>query len=260
MTQKTSRKKLTSKIVKAEQASDILLQEMWRLRLDYLELKISRDDDWERFCKNLKQPRTLLITFRDSAGDLQGFFTFAFNPVEHEGRKALLILSKYYYVAKAFRGHPKITSAAWRLLPKILLRYGLRQIYFVAFSFPTSFVSLSRTFGHAMTLQSPDTPDWEKHVLEAFVISQNKENWDVSAKVIRHQNVPVGEDREDSQSVSKLRSEYLQANPEWFEGNSLPIMMKFDWPTIKAVIKTNLRRQKRISGARERALTGPKSR
>ncbi|TNC82210.1 MAG: hypothetical protein C9356_04125 [Oleiphilus sp.] len=249
MPEKSSQKKLTSRIIKAEKASDILLQEMWRLRLDYLELKIERDDDWERFCSNLRQPRTLLITFRDSRGDLQGYFTFAFNPVEHEQRRALLILSKYYYVAKDFRGHPKITSAAFRLLPKIFLRYGFRQIYFIAFSFPTSFVSLSRTFGKAMTLQSPDTPDWEKHVLEEFVISQNGSNWDKQAKVIRHQNVPIGEDREDSKSVSKLREEYLQANPDWAEGNSLPIMMKFDWPTIKAVLKTNLRRRKRIQGS-----------
>ena len=241
-----ARQTVHAKITKGERASDILLQEMWRLRLDFLNLKISRDDDWERFRDRLKQPHTLLINFRDRDKQLQGFFTFAFTPVQHQEKKALLILSKYYYVRPEYRGHPKITVAAWRLLPKILFRYDLRQIYFVAFSFPTSFVSLSRTFGRVMTLQNPATPAWEKKVLEDFVRNQNGKDWDNSAQLIRHQNVPFGEDREASKGISVLREQYLELNPDWAEGNSLPIMMKFDWPTIQSLLQTNRRRSKRV--------------
>ena len=192
----------------------------------------------------LNKDNTLIFSFWGE-GALQGYFTFSFNPVEHAKRKALLVHSKYYYVRPAYRGHSKITAAAWRLLPGIIWRYGLRQLYFAAFSFPTSYVSLSRTFGRVMTIQSSVTPAWEKYIFEAFVKEQSGQDWDEQASLIRHQNVPFGEDKLPSSSVKKLRSEYESLNPEWADGVSLPILMKFDWQTIKSILGNNFRRMSR---------------
>lgn len=225
-----------------EDADETLLRQMWRLRLDYLVLNASEEQDWRTFSSLLRRPDTRLITFWDEGGILQGYFTFAFHPVSHGGRSGLLVHSKYYYVRTAFRGHPKITTAAWKLWPGILLRYGLKRMYFVAFSFPSSFVSLSRTFGSVMTLQNADTPEWEKTVLQHYVVDQAMSHWDARAGVIRNQNLPIGEDRPPSRSVAGLRQQYEAMNPEWQQGVSLPIMMRFDWPTIKSVLHNNARR------------------
>jgi len=241
------RASLKSKIVSGEKCSELVLQEMWRLRLDFLELRMDRDDDWEYFKSVLRRPNTLLVLFRDSKKQLQGYFTFAFKPVERDQRKALIVHSKYYYVRPEYRGHPKITSAAWRLWPGIIMRYGIKQLYFVAFAFPTSFVSLSRTFGSVMTLQSKQTPMWEHQTLLDYVRSESEENWDETHQLIRNQNVPQGEHKPLSKAIrsneiKSLQSLYLSLNPDWEQGVSLPIMMKFDWPTIKSVLKNNWRR------------------
>lgn len=242
---RNTKKQLRVSIVEGANAGDTLLREMWRLRLDFLNLTIPEAEDWRKFSGFCTRPNTLLINFFDEAGGLQGYFTFSFNPVEHENRKALLIHSKYYYVRPAYRGHSKITSAAWRLLPGIFRRFGLRRIYFVAFSFPTSFVSLSRTFGRVLTVQDEQTPAWEKTILENFARSLTNQDWDEQRKLIVNQNVPIGEDRPVTPSVQQLHSQYLSINPDWMSGISLPIMMKFDWATIKSVLHTSLRRSRR---------------
>ncbi|MDX1452733.1 MAG: hypothetical protein R3183_09265 [Oleiphilaceae bacterium] len=234
--------KLSCRVYQGEDAPEQVLNAMWRLRLDFLHLKRDESEDRQRFTALLRKPHTQLLTFWDATGALQGFFTLAFNPVSREGRKALLLHSKYYYVRPAFRGHPKITSAAWRLLPGVIMRYGVRRLYFVAFSFPTSFVSLHRTFGRVMVLQDAATPEWERLVLNDYVAGQAGQDWDEGAKLIRNQNVPFGEDRPASRSVATLRERYEALNPEWEQGCSLPIMMKFDLPTIKAVLHNNVRR------------------
>lgn len=244
------RSPLKAKIVSGERCSELLLQEMWRLRLEFLELKIERDDDWDQFKTVLRRPNTLLILFRDKQKQLQGYFTFAFKPIVRDERQALIVHSKYYYVRPKYRGHPQITAAAWRLWPGIIMRYGMKQMYFIAFSFPTSFVSLSRTFGQVMTLQSVQTPAWERQTLIEFVRSETAESWDETQRLIRNQNVPQGEHKPlskavQSKDIKSLQTLYLSMNPDWEQGVSLPIMMKFDWPTIKSVLKNNWRRSKR---------------
>jgi len=187
MTKKNRRPrlKLNARIVPGPNASHSELEAMWRLRLEYLDLRLSEQADWERFCYYCQKDRTVLALFEDEAGALQGYFTFTFEPIDQSGRKALLIHSKYYYVRTAARGHPKITSSAWRLLPGLIRRYGLRRIYLVAFAFPTSFVSLSRTFGGGMAVQGPIARKWGREALSSFARQWWGRGWDGGACVFR---------------------------------------------------------------------------
>ena len=238
-------KPLQTKVVEGRKADEDLIRDMWRLRLDFLRLTTSEEQDWQKFRDVCIREKTILITFLDDKGTLQGYFTFCFKPIDHEDRKALLVHSKYYYVRPEYRGHPKITSSAWPLLPGMIWRYGFRRIYFVAFSFPTSYVSLTRTFGHSMPIQSDTTPAWEKSVLEQFAKDSVGMDWDSQNKLIVNQNIPFGEDRPPSASVKDLRSTFEAYNPNWSEGKSMPIMMRFDLGMVKSVLSTSLRRQKR---------------
>mgnify|MGYP000367810989 FL=1 len=244
-TNSKTKKQLKSRIIEGASAPEKVLRDMWQLRLDFLNLSITKDQDWLKFSAICKRENTLLITFYDHDDVLQGYYTFAFCPVAHENRKALLVHAKYYYVRPAFRGHPKITSSSFKLIPGMIWRFGFRQIYVVAFSFPTSYVSLSRTFGGAMAIQNESTPDWEKTVLEDYASSQTGNDWDNKQKLIFNQNIPIGEDRPASDNVKDLNLQFQSMNPDWKDGISMPIMMKFDLATIKSVIKTNLRRKRR---------------
>lgn len=242
---KPARKKLRCKILVGAEVAESVIKEMWRLRLDFLQLRLSEEADWEKFCAICRAPNTLLVNFYDSHAQLQGYYTFAFHPVAYQQRKALLIHAKYYYVRPAYRGHPKITSSSLKLIPGVIRRYGLRQLYCVAFSFPTSYVSLSRTFGGAMAIQKASTPDWEKKVLADYSREQSGSDWDQQQQLIVNQNIPFGEDKPPSDNVQQLRDEYQTMNPNWADGVSMPIMMKLDWPTIKSIVATALRRSKR---------------
>lgn len=245
-TRSKSRGKLFTKVVECQHADEELLRRMWTLRRKFLTLKnISEEEDFKRFKGYCTIPNTYLFTFWDEHEQLQAYFTFALNPVQEGKHKALLIHSKYYYVNTGYRGHPKITSAAWPMMPKFLWRYGFRRIYFIAFTFPPSFVSLSRTFGKVLTIQGDVARDWEKTMLESYVSGFNGADWDAEKKVIRNQSVPIGEDKPASKGVSVLRDVYLGMNPDWSDGVSLPIMMRFDWETMKNVINTSFRRNKR---------------
>ncbi len=245
-TRSKSREKLITKVVECQDATETLLRAMWQLRRNFLTLKgITEDADYARFKGYCTLPNTFLFTFWDEQNELQAYFTFALNPVSEAGHKALLIHSKYYYVNTRFRGHPKITTAAWPMMPKFLWRFGFHRIYFIAFTFPPSFVSLSRTFGKVLTIQGEVAQPWEKVMLERYVAGFNGEDWDASKKVIRNQSVPIGDDKASTRGVSTLRSSYLQMNPEWENGVSLPIMMRFDWETIRNILGTSFRRTKR---------------
>ena len=244
-TRSRTSKKLFAKIIESKDASVPLLREMWHLRLAFLTLNISEQEDFAKFQDYCTRANTFLITFRDEHKALQGYYTFMFKPVEHLNKKALLIHSKYYYVNTGFRGHPKITSAGWSILPIILKRYGLKRMYFVAFTFPSSFISLSRTFGKVYTIQGENASDWEKVILENFARELNGTDWGTQLKLILNQNIPHGENKTETSKINQLRRQYLKFNPEWEKGRSLPIMMRFDWAMIKSVLSTSMRRKKR---------------
>jgi hypothetical protein len=236
---------LQAKCIKSEKVGEPQLKELWILRLAYLKLTMTEAQDYRRFCDYCTRPNTYIFTFRDSSGDLQAFYTFSSHLADHDGKKGVLLHSKYYYVNTPARGHPKIPASAWQLLPKLLLGYGLKRLYIVAFSFPTSYVSLTRTFGRSYTIQGDDATPWERSVLASLAYELNGENWDAKNGVIRQQNVPIGEDKAASKNVTELREAYLRMNPQWAEGVSLPIMMRLDLATIKSLIETNIRRSKR---------------
>ncbi|RMF14738.1 MAG: hypothetical protein D6758_11035, partial [Gammaproteobacteria bacterium] len=123
-----------------------------------------------------------------------------------------------------------------------LRRYGLRRIYFAALTFPTSFVSLSRTFGRVYTLHEAATPPWERAILRQFARDTYGDDFDESAGIARHQNVPQGENRPVPDDIAQRVARYERMNPEWRDGCSLPIMMRLDVPTAVSTLKTSARR------------------
>ncbi len=244
-TRSKTRKKLYTQVVESKDADEGLLRDMWRMRLKFLTLRVPEEEDFKIFKDYCTRPDTFLFTFRGGNDEVGAFFTFSFHKVDKANRKALMIHSKYYYVDTPYRGHPKITSAAWPMMPKFLWRYGLRRIYFATFTFPTSFVSLSRTFSRVYTIQGDLADEWEKSMLENLAQQLNGDYWDAKEKLITSMGVPQGEDKAASDGVTQLRQEYERYNPNWREGKSLPIMMRFDVATMKSVISTSLRRNKR---------------
>lgn len=238
-------KKLNTVITEGKYAENSLLRDMWLLRRDLLTLNQTEENDWQYFRDFCSRDHTYLFTFVDSQGQLQGFFTFTFKSFSKGRKRALLALSKYYYVNPDYRGNSAITSAAWRIFPKAMWRYGLRQLYVTAFVFPASYVSLSRTFGGVKTIQRQKTTDWEQEILEDFAEEIYGENWDRADKLVRNQNAPFEENKGKTQSIQALRSEYETINPNWREGVSVPILMKLDFHTIHSVLSTSIRRMRR---------------
>lgn len=237
--------KLKVVITDGTRADDKLIMNMWQLRRNLLDLHQAEEDDLHYFHNFCTRNNTYLFTFYDSEEKLQGFFTFTFKTFDNDRSKSLLIFSKYYYVNPSFRGHSSITSAAFRLLPKIIRRFGLRSMYITAFVYPSSYVSLSRTFGGLKTIQAGDTTAQEQSMLESFAVEIYGKNWDNADKLVKNQNAPYEENKGKTANIQALRHEYESINPNWRNGISVPILVKFNFHTIFNIVSTSYRRMVR---------------
>ncbi len=242
---KMMNRKLRVTITEGTQADEKLLHSMWQLRRNLLDLHQSEEDDLHYFHDFCTRNHTYLFTFQDADDTLQGFFTFTFKTFDNVESKSLFILSKYYYVNPMYRGHSSITSAAFRILPKAIRRYGMRSMYITAFVFPSSYVSLSRTFGGLKTIQADNITNREQSMLENFAEEIYGENWDNTEKLVKNQNAPYEENKGKTRSIQALRQEYENINPNWRNGISVPILVKFNLHTIHNILSTNIRRMSR---------------
>ena len=223
-------------------APEVLLRELWRLRVEMLDLCKSPDADWQYFQAFVSAPDSAILTFHDTADRVQGFFTIAFMPVEHLGKKGLLLYSKYFYFRRAYRGHYKTILAPWVLLPIGFRNYGLRSIHFVSTTYPQSFVSLSRSAGNVRALHSADISPWQSAALTEFAATLYPDDFDGSSGIVRNQNVVDTPSMPRSPESRALHDEYLRLNPDWRDGNTLPIIFSVDPTLIRTVTKRTLRR------------------
>jgi len=217
------------------------VREAWELRLEMLTLTTSREDDWAYFSRFVAGPDRCLFSFVDPDGALQGFFSIAFMPFQHAGRRGLLMYSKYFYFRRAYRGHPKTVLAPWKLVPLSIRRFGLRHLHFVTTAFPQSYVSLYRTSGRVYSLREPDTPEWQRHALHAFATEFCGEHFDAQTGLVGGSNVADSPSAARSEEARALAAKYEQLNPNWRDGFALPIIFNVDARLVFHNVKRVLR-------------------
>lgn len=222
-----------------------LIRELWALRRRYITLSKSEEADKAYFSEFISADNSLVASFHAPDGTLGGFFTIAQIPVEHEGRKGLLLYSKYFYFDKTYRGHYKTLLAPWLILPKAFRRFGLRHLYFVTTAFPQSYVSLARSTGNVRALHDEKTTGWERHALDYFSRHFFGEDWQAERGVVINQNVADSESVARGEEARRLTENFERLNPAWREGQSLPIIFPVDWTTISHSFKRTFRRLRR---------------
>lgn len=224
---------------------EALLRELWELRVSLLTLTKSPEEDWAYFRKFATRDDGALLAFLDPAHRARGFFTMTYLPMEHDGRRGLLLYSKYFYFQASHRGHPMTMVAPWVLLPRAVRRYGLRRIYFVTSAFPQSYVSLARTSGNVMTLKDEHLRPWEKEALTRFATEIYGSDFDAEQGLVGNQNVADSPSLRMSDEAKALRERYEQRNPEWRDGYSLPLLFRFDAGLIWNNVRRGLRQLRR---------------
>lgn len=222
--------------------SEELLREIWALRVEMLALNTSPEDDWRYFSAFVRRDDTAVLAFFDTNSAVQGFFTVSYLPVEHDGRKGLLFFSKYFYFRRAFRGHYKTMLAPWVLIPKALRRFGLRSLHFVTSTYPQSFVSLSRASGNVVSLRSNDIALWKRAALTQFARTFYGDNFDEARGIVGNQNVVDTPTIQSSSEGRELVGEYERLNPDWQEGNTLPILFSVNPGMLVHVVARTARR------------------
>lgn len=218
------------------------LREIWALRVEMLDLVRSPEEDWRYFSAFVRRDDTAVMAFYDHDEAIQGFFTISYVPVEHLGRKGLLLFSKYFYFRRAYRGHYKTMLAPWLLLPIAWRRHGLRRVHFVTSTYPQSFVSLSRSSGNAVALHSAEIGPWQRAALRGFARAFYGDDFDEPSGIIRNQNVVSTPGLPQSEPSRRLAAEYERLNPDWRDGCSLPIIFSLDGGLVRAALARTLRR------------------
>ncbi len=239
------RRRLTFRFLEGDALTDEVVRELWELRLTYLTLSKSREEDWAFFRAFLSRDDASAFVFRDPDGVVQGFFTIALLPMEIDGTRGLLMYSKYFYFHTAYRGHPMSTIAPWVLLPIAVKRYGLRWLYFCTTTFPQSFVSLSRGSGNAYALRDADIPTWQRKALSRFAETFYPDDFVPDRGIITRQNVADENGVARGREAEALRERYEALNPRWREGESLPIIFRVDGTLIATNVRRNIRRMRR---------------
>jgi hypothetical protein len=248
-----ARPTLRFQLVDGPEADEDVVRACWLLRLEMLTLHRPREADWAHFHAFVTQPNACLFTFRDTAGEVQGFFTILFIPVAHpvdprgdprgdRTQKGLLLYSKYFYFRAGYRGHPKTLLAPWMLVPIALRRFGVRRLHFVSTTYPQSFVSLSRSAGNVVALASPDITPWKAAALRGFAETFYPDDFDLASGVVLHQNVPDSPSVARSPDALALGEVYERLNPRWREGRTLPILFSVDATLVRTVARRTLRR------------------
>lgn len=236
------RRPLDVAFLEGDQLTDDVVRELWELRLEYLTLQKSREDDWTYFRAFLDRDDASAFVFRDPQGTVQGFFTIAMFPVDALGQRGLLLYSKYFYFHRAYRGHPASTLAPWRLLPLAIRRYGVRWLHFCTSAFPQSFVSLSRGSGNLRALGEPGISPWQQEALTRFAREFYPDAFDEDAGLVRNQNVADEEGLPRGAEAQALYERYERLNPTWREGNSLPVIFRVDPTLVVTNVRRNVRR------------------
>ncbi|WP_372810013.1 hypothetical protein [Litorivivens sp.] len=238
-------KPLKIRLTDGPDLSDELVLELWALRRRYVSLARTESEDEAYFRKFVSADDSIVASFHGSDGKLGGFFTIAQRPVDHAGRRGILLYSKYFYFDKAYRGHYKTLIAPWLILPRVFRRHGLRHLYFVTTAFPQSYVSLARSTGNVRALHDAKTTPWERQALHEFAGHYFGRDWQFERGVVINQNVADSESLARSEEAQALTANFERLNPQWRQGQSLPIIFPVDWTTISHSIKRTLRRAAR---------------
>lgn len=221
---------------------DEVLREAWELRLEMLTLTTTPEEDWASFSGVVRGEDRCLFSFVDREGRIQGFFSYAYLPVDHDGRRGVLVYSKYWYFRPDYRGHYKTMVAPWYMLSVIARKYRTLSMHFVTTAFPQSYVSLSRTASRVYSLREGDTPSWEREALRVFARAFSGPNFDDTTGLVGGSNVPDAPSLPKSEEAQRLHEKYECLNPEWRRGFALPILFSLNRDLVYHNLKRILRR------------------
>lgn len=246
---KRQSRKLTSQYLEHDMLTEDIIREVWSLRLELLKLRKSKEDDWAYFREMVSRPDSGLILARDNENVLQGFYSMAYFPIDHEGRKALLVYSKYLYFRKAYRGNSVLITSGIQLLPYMVKKYGFRMLYLTISAYQQSYTFFNRTMGMSWALQDQNMPVWERYVLAQFAESIFGEDWDKDKQLIANQSVPSLNVSHLSGEILQLHKAYEALNPEWGDGYSMFIMAPLNLRAIMRAMRLATQRlHRRIFG------------
>ena len=235
-------RKLTAEYVEHDKLTEELLREAWMLRLELIDLRKSEHADWTYFSEMLSRPDSGLMLARDSDNKLQGFYSMAYFSVNHQGRKALLVYSKYLYFRRAYRGNSTILTSGLSLLPYILKKYGFRHLYLTVSAYQQSYTLFNNMMASSWALQDHHMPQWERHVLAQFAESIFQGDWDKEKQLIANQSVPSTKVARKTEEVTLSHQCYETLNPRWNEGYSLFLMAPLNHYSILKALKLATRR------------------
>jgi len=245
MSKKQNSHKLITEYFEESQFTETLLREVWMLRIELLDLRKSKEEDWVYFNDILSRPNTGLMLARDTQGKLQGFYSMAYYPIEHQGRKALLAYSKYLYFRKAYRGSAKVLTATLGLLPHTIKKHGFRRIYFTVSAYQQSYTFFTRVMGEPWTMQSKNLPQWERYVLDQFATTMFGSDWDKEKHLIANNSVPDLDVAHRTDEISRSHECYEKLNPHWQEGYTMLLMARIDHHTLLRTVRLAVSRQLR---------------
>lgn len=217
-----------------------LLRELWTVRLANIQLRPEVDEaaDFAEFVSVFDRTGAGAAVFRDTRGQVRGFYSFFHTPREVDGKRCVIFGGDYLFFDDPYRGHPLLVFSEMRTLLIPMLRHILHPQFVTGVVYPNSYVLLSTTISrHVWNLRHVDITERARTLLIEHARSIYAEAFDAATSVVRLPTIPPAD-------VSHLRQHpehrtivdaYERYNPRWREGYGLAVILPAGLETMRMV-------------------------
>lgn len=218
----------------ATKLDDPLLRRMWRLRLQFMDLKpgVVEEDDFRSFARFFREGKYGVL-FRESSGRLVGFFGVELSLRTAQGQRYLAMVMEYAFMEEAYQGHPAMLWARIDVSLRVLLHNPWIPKYAFGLTYPATAVTLHNAYPGVVALGEPGLTDFQREALLDHARRAGGGRFHPSSHLVPMNTIPKTKARiPRSKAHREAYASFVRLNPQWQQGYCLVMMAPFRAPTV----------------------------
>jgi hypothetical protein len=221
---------LRTQRIRAAEAPEALLEELWRLRLSVIDLRpeVTREADYAAF-RSFFDGDVEILVHRTADGHAQGFYGWRADRIETPVGPRILVEMEYGFIKPAFRSHAALLMGLAGLVLRVTARHRSSKCVFIGAGYATGLLSLARIAHRIVCLKDAEIERWERELLCHFLDSHFADTFDRERGLVRMRTLPKEVRREPRTPEGRAWLAWYEShNPHWTEGWGLPVLIHID--------------------------------
>lgn len=225
------------------------LRDIWALRRSQLELQpgVEPEVDFEAFCADYQHPG--LVWLLREGERVVGTYLQRVVPMEHAGRRILVLAPDYVFMADHLRGHTVLALAVIWLTVRPMLSHLGRRTYATGGVYPSAYIPWRRRLERCWSLGDPGLTPAQASLVAATGIRVWGDRW-LGDGTLQFRTLPAVR-RPTSRSGQALFDAYEALNPQWRTGVALFFVTPLTLTTVYVGIRNALLPRRRDAPGQE---------